>query len=54
MVGLLFVRAQWLTGPFAATWIGRNGLGWASSALVAAGLYAVLSGPVGGERRVSP
>lgn len=54
VVGLLFVRAQWLTGPLAATWIGRNGLGWASSALVAAGLYAVLSGPVGGERRVSP
>ena len=45
VVGLLFIRARWLTGPFAGTWIGRNGLGWAATVLVAAGMYALLRRP---------
>lgn len=42
VVGLLFTEVEWFSGPFAGTWIGRNGLGWAVTVLVAAALYAVL------------
>ncbi|RDG39871.1 cytosine permease [Streptomyces corynorhini] len=42
VVGLLFTEVEWFAGPLAGTWIGRNGLGWAVTALVAAALYAVL------------
>ncbi|MFD9503943.1 cytosine permease [Streptomyces sp. NPDC060035] len=44
-VGLLFTTVEWFTGPLAATWIGRNGLGWAATILVAAGVYAPLPRP---------
>jgi purine-cytosine permease-like protein len=41
-VGLLFTRVDWFAGPLASSWAGENGLGWAVTILVAAGLYAVL------------
>ncbi len=49
-VGLTFVSAQIsatetrLAGPFADSWIGRNGLGWAVSLVVAGALYALTGG----------
>lgn len=42
LVGLLFTRVDWFTGPLASTWIGRNGLGWAATIVLSAVLYAVL------------
>ncbi|MGN9795140.1 cytosine permease [Streptomyces sp. OZ13] len=42
VVGLLFTRVDWFAGPLASSWAGENGLGWAVTVLVAAGLYAVL------------
>ncbi|MER7763614.1 cytosine permease [Streptomyces sp. NPDC097619] len=42
VVGLLFTRVDWFGGPLADTWIGRNGLGWATGILTSALLYAVL------------
>ncbi|MDQ0845353.1 cytosine permease [Streptomyces sp. V1I6] len=42
VVGLLFTRVDWFAGPLASSWAGENGLGWAVTILVAAGLYAVL------------
>lgn len=47
VIGLLFTTAQsgdstWFTGPWADTWLGRNGLGWLMAGLVAALLYAVV------------
>ncbi|MFE9398942.1 purine-cytosine permease family protein [Streptomyces flavidovirens] len=42
VVGLLFTKVDWFTGPLAGSWIGRNGLGWAATIVVAALLYAVL------------
>ncbi|MEU9621383.1 cytosine permease [Streptomyces sp. NPDC048155] len=47
VVGLLFTRVQWLSGPFAATWVGRHGLGWAATVAVSAALYASLPRPAG-------
>ncbi|MGZ2357373.1 cytosine permease [Streptomyces sp. 372A] len=44
-VGLLFTGVEWFTGPLAATWPGRSGLGWAATALVSGGLYAILPRP---------
>ncbi|HET6855691.1 MAG TPA: cytosine permease [Streptomyces sp.] len=41
-VGLLFTKVEWFTGPLAGSWIGRNGLGWAATIIVAALLYALL------------
>ncbi|MFJ8886911.1 purine-cytosine permease family protein [Streptomyces sp. NPDC102402] len=54
-VGLLFTEVDWFAGPLASTWIGRDGLGWVATILVAAGSYAALpraadataGGPVG-------
>ncbi|GAA3166811.1 MULTISPECIES: purine-cytosine permease family protein [Streptomyces] len=43
--GLCFTKVQWFTGPLATTWIGRNGLGWAATILLAAVLFAVLPRP---------
>ncbi|MFD9815262.1 purine-cytosine permease family protein [Streptomyces sp. NPDC059080] len=43
--GLCFTNVQWFTGPLATTWIGRNGLGWAATILIAAVLFAVLPRP---------
>ncbi|TSB17954.1 cytosine permease [Streptomyces sp. NBC_01525] len=43
--GLCFTTVQWFTGPLATTWIGRNGLGWAATILIAAVLFAVLPRP---------
>ncbi|MFI6640964.1 cytosine permease [Streptomyces sp. NPDC050504] len=42
VVGLLFTKVDWFSGPLASSWIGENGLGWAVTILVAAALYAVL------------
>lgn len=48
VVGLLFTDVEWFTGPLAATWIGRDGLGWAATILVAAGVSALLPRPADG------
>lgn len=42
LVGLLFTKVDWFAGPLASSWIGRNGLGWAVTVVVAALLYAAL------------
>lgn len=42
LVGLLFTRVDWFTGPLASTWIGEHGLGWAATIVLSAALYAVL------------
>ncbi|WP_327244136.1 purine-cytosine permease family protein [Streptomyces sp. NBC_01320] len=46
-VGLLFTGVKWFSGPLAATWIGRDGLGWAVTIAVSGGLYALLPRPAG-------
>ncbi|MFJ6850205.1 purine-cytosine permease family protein [Streptomyces sp. NPDC091271] len=45
VTGLLFTDVEWFTGPLAGYWIGRHGLGWAATVLVAAGVYAALPRP---------
>lgn len=40
--GLLFTRVDWFAGPLATSWIGKHGLGWAATIVIAATLYAVL------------
>ncbi|MFE2943248.1 purine-cytosine permease family protein [Streptomyces sp. NPDC059255] len=56
VAGLLFTEAGtsekdvWFSGPLAGTWLGVNGLGWAISMAVGAGVYA-LSGRLGGRPR---
>ncbi|MEU0405649.1 cytosine permease [Streptomyces sp. NPDC006197] len=42
VVGLLFTKVDWFSGPLASSWIGENGLGWAATITVAGVLYAVL------------
>ncbi|MFJ6699210.1 cytosine permease [Streptomyces sp. NPDC091272] len=42
VVGLLFTKVEWFTGPLATTWLGANGLGWVVTIVAAAVLYAVL------------
>ncbi|MGI5403199.1 cytosine permease [Streptomyces sp. CA-135486] len=42
LVGLLFTKVDWFAGPLASSWIGRNGLGWVVTVVVAALLYAAL------------
>ncbi|MFI5805439.1 purine-cytosine permease family protein [Streptomyces sp. NPDC051561] len=42
VVGLLFTKVEWFTGPLATTWLGANGLGWVVTIVVAGVLYAVL------------
>ncbi|MEU7514804.1 cytosine permease [Streptomyces sp. NPDC042898] len=42
LVGLLFTKVDWFSGPLASSWIGENGLGWAATIVVAGALYAVL------------
>ncbi|MFI1465895.1 cytosine permease [Streptomyces wuyuanensis] len=57
LVGLLFTKVDWFGGPLAGSWIGRNGLGWAATIVVAAVLYAVLprtAGPVAAEPAEEP
>ncbi|WP_435973827.1 cytosine permease [Streptomyces sp. Qhu_M48] len=52
LVGLLFTKVDWFSGPLASSWIGENGLGWAATIVVAGVLYAVLprsSGPAPAE-----
>ncbi|MER5531355.1 cytosine permease [Streptomyces sp. NPDC002677] len=47
VAGLLFTKAStsaadvWFAGPLSDTWFGVNGLGWAISMAVAAGVYAL-------------
>lgn len=48
VTGLLFTDVEWFTGPLAGYWIGRHGLGWAATILVAAGVYAALPRPADG------
>ncbi|MFD5099343.1 purine-cytosine permease family protein [Streptomyces albidochromogenes] len=49
VTGLLFTKVDWFTGPLAGSWIGRNGLGWAATVVVAALLYAALPRTKAGE-----
>ncbi|MFI1713329.1 cytosine permease [Streptomyces sp. NPDC053513] len=42
VVGLLFTKVDWFSGPLASSWIGENGLGWAVTIVAAGVLYAVL------------
>ncbi|MEU5773692.1 cytosine permease [Streptomyces venezuelae] len=42
VVGLLFTKVDWFSGPLATSWIGRHGLGWLTTIVIAAVLYAVL------------
>ncbi|OON76474.1 allantoin permease [Streptomyces tsukubensis] len=42
VVGLLFTRVDWFSGPLASSWPGRNGLGWLATIVVSAVLYMVL------------
>ncbi|MEU1215132.1 purine-cytosine permease family protein [Streptomyces sp. NPDC005791] len=49
VAGLLCTDVGWFTGPLAATWVGRHGLGWALTILVAAGVYAALPRPTAGR-----
>lgn len=54
--GLLLSTARvnetevWFTGALADTWIGRNGLAWVATLLVAAGLYALMGGAKAGSQ----
>ncbi|MFG2758937.1 cytosine permease [Streptomyces wuyuanensis] len=54
LVGLLFTKVDWFGGPLAGSWIGRNGLGWAVTIVVAAALYAVLPRTAGPVAAVEP
>ncbi|RPF45248.1 purine-cytosine permease-like protein [Streptomyces sp. Ag109_G2-6] len=59
VVGTLFTKVDWFTGPLATTWIGENGLGWVAGILTSGGLYAVLPrtaspAPAAGETAVEP
>ena len=53
IVGYCFTTAQisstevWFAGPFAATWLGQNGLGWAITLAVSGLLYLILGGARG-------
>jgi NCS1 family nucleobase:cation symporter-1 len=51
-LGVLYTRTPWFTGPFAAGWLGRNGLGWLVAGVSGALLYAVLR--TASRRRVRP
>ncbi|MFK0210788.1 cytosine permease [Streptomyces sp. NPDC090298] len=42
LMGLLFTKVDWFSGPLASSWIGENGLGWAATIVVAGALYALL------------
>ncbi|MFJ2591460.1 purine-cytosine permease family protein [Streptomyces erythrochromogenes] len=42
VVGLLFTKVDWFSGPLATTWIGQNGLGWVAGIVTSGVLYAVL------------
>ncbi|MGW0390126.1 cytosine permease [Streptomyces sp. NPDC003042] len=42
VVGLLFTKVDWFSGPLASTWIGQNGLGWMAGIITSGVLYAVL------------
>ena len=50
IVGYLFVTARvsadevWFSGPLAGTFIGKNGLAWLVTMLLAAGIYAAWGG----------
>ncbi|MEV7719697.1 cytosine permease [Streptomyces sp. NPDC088184] len=48
--GLLLTDVRWFSGPFATTWPGRQGLGWAATITVSAALYAILPRPAGRAR----
>ncbi|MFG3254852.1 purine-cytosine permease family protein [Streptomyces sp. NPDC048172] len=60
VTGLLFTEAAtsaddvWFTGPWAHTWLGTNGLGWAIAMAVGALLYAVSGGSGGGGPARTP
>ncbi|MBB5935984.1 purine-cytosine permease family protein [Streptomyces zagrosensis] len=44
-VGLCFTKVDWFTGPLATSWIGRNGLGWTATILIAAASFTLLPRP---------
>src|SRR5690606_16451755 len=54
VVGYQFIVAGpqgegWCGGGWAASWLGRNGLGWVVAFVVAGGLYTALGGARGGR-----
>ncbi|MCQ4084200.1 cytosine permease [Streptomyces sp. RB6PN25] len=52
VAGLCFTSVSWFAGPLAGSWTGRNGLGWAATIALAAGVYAVLPRPAAAVRPV--
>lgn len=42
VVGLLFTKVDWFSGPLAGSWIGQNGLGWVAGIVTSGALYAAL------------
>ncbi|MEU6299502.1 cytosine permease [Streptomyces erythrochromogenes] len=56
VVGLLFTKVDWFSGPLATTWIGQNGLGWVAGIVTSGVLYAVLprTAPTAPEREAEP
>ncbi|MEU4122312.1 purine-cytosine permease family protein [Streptomyces virginiae] len=42
VVGLLFTKVDWFSGPLAGSWIGQNGLGWVAGIVTSGVLYAAL------------
>ncbi|MEX2983857.1 cytosine permease [Streptomyces sp. C36] len=51
IAGVCFTKCDWFTGPFASTFVGKYGLGWAATIVISAVLMAVL--PVPRETGVS-
>ncbi|MBO0655264.1 cytosine permease [Streptomyces triculaminicus] len=45
IAGVCFTKCDWFTGPFASTFVGRYGLGWAATIVISAVLMAVLPVP---------
>ncbi|MEU1372775.1 cytosine permease [Streptomyces triculaminicus] len=45
IAGVCFTKCDWFTGPFASTFVGKYGLGWAATIVISAVLMAVLPVP---------
>lgn len=45
IAGVCFTKCDWFTGPFASTFVGKYGLGWAATIVISAVLMAVLPTP---------
>lgn len=44
-IGLCLTKVEWFAGPLSGTWLGSHGLGWATTIVVAAVVFAVLPTP---------